>query len=121
MATPHRTAIAHRRDTAAELDEWRAMAERAGTTLSQLMRAAMRRTRTWTAEDSAAVRERTRQVARIGNNLNQIARRAHRYRGTADAVQVITTWSPGWSLRRARATTSRRPAGRRPTACSSGR
>ena len=89
MATPHRTAIAHCRITAAELDEWRAMAERAGTTLSQLMRAAMRRTRTWTAEDSAAVRERTRQVARIGVNLNQIARWANRYRGAADAAQVI--------------------------------
>ncbi len=78
MATPHRTAIAHCRLTAAELAEWRAKAERAGTTLSELMRAAMRRTRTWTAEDSAAVRERTRQVARIGNNLNQIARWANR-------------------------------------------
>jgi len=89
MATPHRTAIAHCRVTAAELAEWRAKAESAGTTLSELMRAAMRRTRTWTAEDSAAVRERTRQVARIGNNLNQIARWANRYRGAADAGQVI--------------------------------
>ena len=55
MATPHRTAIAHCRVTAAELAEWRAKAERAGTTLSELMRAAMRRTRTWTAEDSSPV------------------------------------------------------------------
>ena len=85
MATPHRTAIAHCRVTAAELEEWRAKAERAGTTLSELMRAAMRRTRTWTA----AVRERTRQVARIGNNLNQIARWANRYRGAGDAAQVV--------------------------------
>lgn len=89
MPAPHRTAIAHCRVTAAERDEWRAMADRAGMTLSQLMRAAMRRTRTWTAADAAAVRERTREVARIGVNLNQIARWANRYRGAADAAQVI--------------------------------
>ena len=88
-SAPHRTAIAHCRVTAAELEEWRAKAESAGTTLSKLMRAAMRRTRTWTAEDSAAVRERTREVARIGVNLNQISRWANRYRGAADAAQVI--------------------------------
>ncbi len=85
----HRTAIAHCRVTVAELEEWREKAERAGTTLSKLMRAAMRRTRTWTAADSAAARERTRQIARIGANLNQIARWANRYRSAGDAAQVI--------------------------------
>lgn len=45
-----------------------------GTTLSELMRAAIRRTRTWTAEDSVAVRERTRQVDRF--RIRQIVRGA---------------------------------------------
>ena len=34
----------------------------------------MARTRTWTAPAAAAERERTRQIARIDNNLNQIVR-----------------------------------------------
>ena len=44
--------------------------------LSALLRdgQAMARTRTWTAPAAAAERERTRQIARIDNNLNQIVR-----------------------------------------------
>ena len=34
-------------------------------------------------------RERTRQVARIGNNLNQIARWANTHKEVAEAVEVI--------------------------------
>ena len=41
---------------------------------SALLREAMARTRTWTASARAAERERTRQIARVGNNLNQLAR-----------------------------------------------
>ena len=36
-------------------------------------------------------RELVRQVARIGNNLNQIARWANTYKGAAEATQVITS------------------------------
>ena len=34
-------------------------------------------------------RERTRQVARIGSNLNQIARWANTYASEAEAVEVV--------------------------------
>ena len=37
----------------------------------------MARTQTWTAPAREVKRERTRQIARIGLNLNQIARWAH--------------------------------------------
>ena len=51
----------------------RVEAEAAGVRLSDLLRRAMARTPTWTAAAAEVERERTRQVARIGNNLNQIA------------------------------------------------
>ena len=56
--------------------ECRAVAA-AGVSLSELLRQAMARTQTWTAPAREVERERTRQIARIGSNLNQIARWAH--------------------------------------------
>ena len=53
-----RTVLVAVRISPAESADWRAMA----------------RTRTWTAPAAEVERERTRQVVRIGNNLNQIAR-----------------------------------------------
>ena len=47
----------------------------------------MARTRTWTAPAAEVERERTRQVARIDNNLNQIVRWANTY---ASAAEVVT-------------------------------
>ena len=47
------------------------------------------RTRTWTAPAAAVERERPRQIARIGNNPNQIARRANTYKTATEAVEVI--------------------------------
>ncbi len=41
------------------------------------------------AEWHAKERERTQQVARIGNNLNQIARWANTHKGAIEAVEVI--------------------------------
>ncbi len=75
--------------TAAERAAWKAKAAAAGVTVSELARRAMERTRVWTAAAAAADRERTRQVARIGSNLNQIARWANTYKGAADAAQVV--------------------------------
>ena len=74
---PTRPAIAHARVSVAELAAWQAKAAAAGVSLSELLRQAMARTQTWTAPARAVERERTRQVARIGSNLNQIARWAH--------------------------------------------
>ena len=73
--TDHRTAVVRARVTAAEHADWQAEAAAAGVSPSRLLRQAMARTRPWTA--AVAEVERTRQVARIGNNLNQIARWAN--------------------------------------------
>ena len=84
-----RTAIAQARVSEAELAEWRAKAVAAGVPLSELLRRAMARTRTWTAGAAAVERERTRELARIGSNLNQIARWANTHKGGAEAVEVV--------------------------------
>ena len=77
------------RASATEFAVWKAKAAAAGVPLSDLLRQAMARTRTWTAAATAVERERTRQVARIGNNLNQIARWANSQATPIDAVEII--------------------------------
>ena len=84
-----RTAVVTARATAAESADWRAKAKAAGVPLSALIRRAMARTRTWTARAAEIERERTRQVSRIGNNLNQIARWANTHKEAIEAVEVI--------------------------------
>ena len=74
MAADRRTATVTARVSAAELADWRAKATPAAVSLPALLRQAMARTRTWTAPATEVERERTRQIARIGNNLNQLAR-----------------------------------------------
>ena len=59
------------RASEAERAEWHAKARSAGLTLSDLER------------------ERTREVGRIGANLNQIARWANTHKGAVEAVEVI--------------------------------
>ncbi|MXW38213.1 MAG: MobC family plasmid mobilization relaxosome protein [Acidobacteria bacterium] len=83
-----RTVRAHVRLSPAELAAWRAKAAAVGVPLSELLRQAMARTRTWTAADAAVERERTRQVVRVGNNLNQLARWANTHASEAGAVEV---------------------------------
>ena len=85
----NRTSITSARVSKAELTEWRAKAAAAGVGLSELLRRAMARTRTWTAAATEVERERTRELARIGSNLNQIARWANTHKGNAEAVEVI--------------------------------
>ena len=72
-----------------ESADWWANAKAAGVPLSALVRRAMARTRTWTVPAAEVERERTRQVSRIGNNLNQIARWANTHKGAVEAVEVI--------------------------------
>ena len=67
---------------------WRAKAKAAGVPLSDLVRRAMARTRTWTAPSADIERERNVQVARIGNNLNQLARWANTHTSAVEAVAV---------------------------------
>ena len=88
-ASGNRTLIASARVSEAELAEWRSKATAAGVPLSELLRRAMGRTRTWTAVAAEVERERTRELARIGSNLNQIARWANTHKENAEAVEVI--------------------------------
>lgn len=69
--------------------EWKQKAEAAGLTLSDLVRQSLARVRTWTAKDRQIARDRVLQLARIGNNLNQIARWANTHKSAADAAEVI--------------------------------
>ena len=87
--TPTRRRQVLVRVTEDELTSWRSKATAAGVPLSELVRRAMSRTRTWTAAAADVERERTRQLARLGSNLNQIARWANRQQSAADAVAVI--------------------------------
>ena len=87
--TDHRTAVVRARVTPAEHADWQAKAEAAGVSPSRLLRQAMARTRTWTSAAAEVERERTRQIARVGNNLNQIARWANTHAAPMDAVEMI--------------------------------
>ena len=77
------------RASEAERAEWHAKARSAGLTLSDLVRRSVGRTRTWTVPHAEVERERTQQVARVGNNLNQIARWANTHKEAVEAVEVI--------------------------------
>ena len=48
------------------------------------------RVRTWTVAHAELKRERTRELARIGSNLNQIARWANTHKENAEALEVVT-------------------------------
>ena len=78
------------RCTAAELAGWQATATAAGLPLSTLVRRALSRVRTWTAGRVDVEQARTRELARIGSNLNQLARWANTHQAGLDAVTVIT-------------------------------
>ena len=77
------------RASEAERAAWHAKARAAGLSLSDLVRRSVGRVRTWTVAHTKLERERTRELARIGSNLNQIARWANTYREAADALEVV--------------------------------
>ena len=87
--SPGRAVWVKVRASGRERAEWHAKARSAGLTLSDLVRRAVGRARTWTVAHAEVERERTRQLARIGNNLNQIARWANTHKGAIEAVEVI--------------------------------
>ena len=76
---------------------WTAKASAAGVSSSALLREAMSRTGAWTPLADAVEREhvrevereRTREIARVGNNLNQIGRWANTHKSALDAVEVV--------------------------------
>lgn len=70
--------------------DWDLKAHAADLSISELVRQAMSRVRISHVGDRAVQIERTRQIAKICNNLNQIARWVNRYKTTTDAVEVVT-------------------------------
>ena len=82
------------RASEAERAEWHAKARSAGLTLSDLVRRSVGRARTWTVAHAEVERERTRKLARIGNNLNQIAGWGNTHASEAEAVESSPTWPP---------------------------
>ena len=84
-----RTVWVAARVTRAEHAAWKEKAAAAGVSPSALLRMAMARTQTWTAAARAVEHERSRQIARIGNNLNQLARWANTHASVVEAVAVM--------------------------------
>ena len=88
------------RATDAEKLDWELIAHAEGLKVSQLARHLLNnysnshgsksRSASNKVGDFRSRREFNLQVARIGNNLNQIARWANTYKGAAEATQVIT-------------------------------
>ncbi|MBS3964248.1 MAG: MobC family plasmid mobilization relaxosome protein [Methylomonas sp.] len=73
-----------------EYDSVHEKAVLAGCTVSEYVRSSLKRTRTWTLSDQEIVKAYIREIARIGNNLNQTARWVNTYKSRADAAQVIS-------------------------------
>jgi len=69
-----RSTYAQVRMTQAEKIDFKKLAGASGISLSDLFRQAIKRVRPWTPEHKEIEKEKIRQLARIGNNLNQIAR-----------------------------------------------
>jgi len=64
-------------------------AQAAGVTVANLIRESLCRVRTWTLADKETERERIREIRRIGQNLNQIARWCNQHKSAAESAQVI--------------------------------
>ena len=77
------------RASEAERAEWHAKARSVGLSLSDLVRRSVGRVRTWTVAHTELERKRTRELARIGSNLNQIARWANIHKQNAEVVEVV--------------------------------
>lgn len=75
--------------TPAEDADWLAKAAAAGLSHSRLLQEGMGRTRGWTASAAEIEREPTRQIACVGNNLNQIGGWANAHAARIDAVEII--------------------------------
>lgn len=73
-----------------EREYWHEKAKASGRTLSDLIREALERVRRWSPVDKESERVRLRELARIGSNLNQIAKWANTYKSSAEAAEIIS-------------------------------
>ena len=78
------------RASEAERADWHTKARFVGLSLSDLVRRSLGRVRSWTVAHAELERERTRELARIGSNLNQIARWANTYKENTGVLEVVT-------------------------------
>ena len=83
---PTRTAWIKLRVTPAEKEVITAKAEIQGQTVTDFIR---QRALDYRLRQTPLEKERVRQLARIGANLNQLARWANTHKGRAEAVQVL--------------------------------
>jgi len=72
-----------------ELARWKAKAAAAGMTVSDLVRSSLEKSKLPDRQRQADIAALVREMARIGNNLNQLARIANTYKSSAEAVQII--------------------------------
>ena len=79
------------RATDEEKLNWELKAHAEGLKTSQLARYLLNKYSTGYVSDKRSRQDFIRQVARIGNNLNQIARWANQYKDAAEATQVIAS------------------------------
>ena len=84
--TQTRTAWLKLRVTPAEKESITAKAEAQGQTVTDFIR---QRALDYRLRQTPLEKERVRQLARIGANLNQLARWANTHKGRAEAVQVL--------------------------------
>lgn len=72
-----------------EIVEWREKAQASGVPVSELIRQAMSRVRSWSPANQKIQIEQIRLIARIGNNLNQLARWANTYKSATETINII--------------------------------
>lgn len=58
-------------------------------TVTNLITQAIGRVRPWSVADKRIEQEKVRQLARIGNNLNQIAKWCNIHKDGAEAIQIL--------------------------------
>ena len=78
------------RCTTGDRTRWHRLAEDCGLSLSALMRRALDQVRPWSPGRVDLERERLRELSRLGNNLNQLARWANTHKGAMEAVVVLS-------------------------------
>lgn len=77
------------RATPKEKEAIKKMAEDAGTSVTELILQSSKRVRPWSPRDKKLEKEKIRELARIGTNLNQIARWCNTYKSGAETLQVL--------------------------------